>query len=87
MSCDENRNRTGASGTDVRYLATKESLKASTADWGGKAIAGVDGRTHSAQFRELLSMVIDAGNQAIESTAKHVRTSAGPNSRVRLTDE
>lgn len=90
MFYDADHNRTGASSTDVNYFVTKESLKASTVDWGGKAIASVNGNTYSGQFRELLSMTIDAGNQAIKSTAKYVRISAyglGPSSRVWLTDE
>lgn len=90
MFYDENHNRTGASSTDVNYFVTKESLKASTADWGGKAIASVNGLTYSGQFMELRSMIIDASDPAIKSAAKYVRISAyglGPSSRVWLTDE
>lgn len=90
MSYDADHDRTGASGTDVNYLVTKESLKASTADRGGKAIAGVDGNTYSGQSRELPPMTIDAGNQAIKSTARYVRISAyglGPSGRVWPADE
>lgn len=90
MFYDENHNRTGASSTDANYFVTKESLKSTTAEWGGKAIASVNGMTYSGQFRELRSMILDAGNQAIKSTAKYVRISAyglGPDSRVWLTDE
>lgn len=87
---DENHNRTGASSTEASYFVTKESLKPTTAEWGGKAIDSVNGNTYSGQFRELLSMTIDAADPAIKSTAKYVRISAyglGPSSRVWLTDE
>lgn len=90
MFYDENHNRTGASSTPADYFAKQESLKPTTAEWGGKAIASVNGHTYSGQFRELRSMVIDAGNQAIKSTAKYVRISAyglSASSRVWLTDE
>lgn len=87
---DENHNRTGASSTEAGYFANRESLKPTTAEWSGKAIASVNGNTYSGQFRELLSMIIDAADSAIKSTAKYVRISAyglGPNSRVWLSDE
>lgn len=90
MFYDENYNRTGASSTLADYFAKREELKPTTADWGGKAIASVNGQTYSGQFRELRSMILDASNPFIKSTAKYVRISAyglGPNSRIWLTDE
>lgn len=90
MFYDENHNRTGASSTDACYFAKTYSLKPSTADWGGKAIANVNGQSYSGKFMELRSMTIDASNPFVKSTAKYVRISAyglGPNSRVWLTDE
>lgn len=87
---DENHNRTGASSTEASYFANRENFKPSTAEWSGKAISSVNGNTYSGQFRELLSMTIDAADSAIKSTAKYVRISAyglGPSSRVWLTDE
>ena len=50
----------------------------------------VAGTTYSGKLRELRSMMIDAADPAIKSTAKYVRISAyglGPSSRVWLTDE
>lgn len=90
MFYDENHNRTGASSTLADYFAKREELKPTTAEWSGKAIASVNTTTYNGQFRELMSMTIDAADSAIKSTAKYVRISAyglGPNSRVWLTDE
>jgi protein-tyrosine phosphatase len=90
MFYDESHNHIGATGTPPEYFANRKNFKPSTADWGGKAIAKVADVTFSGQFRELLSMTIDAADSAITSAAKYVRISAyglGPDSRVWLTDE
>lgn len=55
-----------------------------------QAITDVAGTTYSGKLRELRSMMIDAADSAVKSTAKYVRISAyglGPNSRVWLSDE
>lgn len=90
MFYDESHNRTGAMSTAADYFAKRESLKPSTADWGGKAITSISSQSYSGKFIELRSMIIDATDPVIKSTAKYVRISAyglGPSSRVWLTDE
>lgn len=90
MFYDENHKRTGASSTDAHYFATNERLKPTTAEWSGKAISSVDGTTYTGEFRELLSMILDATDPSIKSTAKYVRISAyglTSDARVWLADE
>lgn len=78
--------------TVIQYAKRNRHLKLAAWIQSGsyQAITDVAGTTYSGKLRELRSMMIDAADPAIKSTAKYVRISAyglGPNSRVWLTDE